>query len=81
MNGQSTSTSEPRTAVAARATASRRWAVFTIVESEERSTWRRVGVAFLNRDGSFNVYLDALPLSGKLHLREVEGMPLNSERP
>jgi hypothetical protein len=81
MNTTPAGTRELRQVSAEGAKSSRRWAVFTIVEAEERSTWRRVGVAFLNRDGSFNVYLDALPLNGKLHLREVDGMPLNSERP
>ena len=31
--------------------------------------WIRVGSAMGNRDGSFNVFLDALPLDGKLHAR------------
>lgn len=34
--------------------------------------WLRVGVAFVNRDGSENVYLDAVPLSGKLQIREED---------
>jgi hypothetical protein len=32
----------------------------------------RVGVAFPNRDGSLNVLLDALPLSGRLQIRDRE---------
>jgi hypothetical protein len=46
---------------------------FTIVERESqgetKSFWVRVGVAFTNRDGSINVFLDALPVNGKLQLR------------
>ena len=42
--------------------------VYAIYESKteglERSRWVRVGVAFDNEDGSVNVLLDALPLSG-----------------
>jgi hypothetical protein len=38
-------------------------------EGRERSRWVRVGVAFDNRDGSVNVLLDALPLSGRLQIR------------
>ena len=50
------------------------WAVFTIVETDkEKALWRRVGSGFINRDGSYNLYLDALPLNGKLHMREWEG--------
>ena len=47
--------------------------VYAIYESRsdgrERSRWVRVGVAFDNRDGSVNVLLDALPLSGRLQIR------------
>jgi hypothetical protein len=30
-----------------------------------------VGTAFPNSDGSFNLFLDALPVNGRLHIREV----------
>src|SRR4026208_1476334 len=47
--------------------------VYAIYESRsdgrDRSRWVRVGVAFDNRDGSVNVLLDALPLSGRLQIR------------
>lgn len=36
------------------------------------SHWVRIGVAFDNKDGSINVILDALPLSGRLHIRNRE---------
>jgi len=42
--------------------------------------WLRVGVAFVNRDGSVNVYLDAVPLSGKLQIREESTKP-EGEKP
>jgi hypothetical protein len=38
-------------------------------EGRDRSRWVRVGVAFDNKDGSLNVLLDALPLSGRLQIR------------
>ena len=45
--------------------------VFTVAEEKEgRSRWVRIGAAFVNRDGSLNAYLDALPLDGKLHIRD-----------
>lgn len=46
--------------------------VFTIVEKEgwDKSLWYRVGTAFENRDGSLTLFLDALPVNGKLHVRE-----------
>jgi hypothetical protein len=60
--------------------ARRQFAVFTIVEQDDKALWRRVGSGFVNRDGSFNLYLDALPVNGRLHMREVDNAPLNPER-
>lgn len=53
-----------------------RFTVFSIREGKTRegkasSFWVRAGSAFVNRDGSMNVYLDVLPLDGKLHIREA----------
>ena len=46
--------------------------VFTIIEKEgwDKSVWRKVGAAFENKDGSLTLFLDALPLNGKLHVRD-----------
>lgn len=45
---------------------------YCIVERPDCApTWTRCGQARVNRDGSVNVQLDALPLSGELHLRPV----------
>jgi hypothetical protein len=48
--------------------------VFAIYETKgdgpARSRWIRVGVAFSNRDGSLNLVLDAIPLSGRLQIRD-----------
>jgi hypothetical protein len=47
-------------------------AVYTIVErAKGRRIWLRIGTAFVNRDQSLNVRLDALPISGQLHIRET----------
>lgn len=47
--------------------------VYTIVDREggERSSWIRIGSAFLNKDQSLSVYLDALPANNKLHIRDL----------
>jgi hypothetical protein len=45
-------------------------AVYTIVERAGKRHWLRVGVAFVNRDGSLTVRLDAVPITGQLHIRE-----------
>jgi hypothetical protein len=53
--------------------------VYTIVNRKAgKQAWVRVGVAFVNRDGSLNVRLDALPTNGQLHIRDA---PAPSEDP
>jgi len=44
--------------------------VYTITERGDKSFWTRIGVAYVNRDGSLNVKLDAMPVSGSLHVRD-----------
>lgn len=44
--------------------------VITPREGEDKAVWTRIGVAFINRDKSLNVILDAVPLSGRLQIRE-----------
>ncbi|MBK8693910.1 MAG: hypothetical protein IPN17_16885 [Deltaproteobacteria bacterium] len=52
-------------------------AVYMITEREgARSIWTRVGSAWVNRDGSTTLRLDALPLSGTLQVRDPEPRPL-----
>lgn len=53
-----------------------RFTVFSIREGKTgegklSTVWVRAGSAWLNRDGSMNVFLDVLPLDGKLHIREA----------
>jgi hypothetical protein len=40
-----------------------------------KTLWRTLGNAFPNRDGSMNVYLDSLPVNGKLQLRPWDEQP------
>jgi hypothetical protein len=48
-------------------------AVFTVVErSPGKSYWTRVGIGFVNQDGSMNLRLDAIPVNGTLQVREWE---------
>lgn len=48
-------------------------AVYTIIkrDGQERGFWLRIGAAFVNRDQSLNVYLDALPTNRQLHIRDL----------
>jgi len=52
--------------------------VYAITERGEKSYWTKVGVAFENRDHSITVQLDALPVSGRLQVRDDE--PRNGDR-
>ena len=45
--------------------------VFTVVErGQGRSFWTRVGVGFVNSDGSLTLRLDAIPTNGTLQVRD-----------
>ena len=41
-------------------------------DDSKKAVWRTLGIAFENKDGSINVYLDAYPANGKLQLREFD---------
>ena len=47
-------------------------AAWNIIERKagEKPIWHRVGIGFVNRDGSINVLLDSIPLQGKIQLRD-----------
>lgn len=48
-------------------------AVYTVVPKPEgRDLWLRVGSAFPNRDGSLTVFLDAVPVNGRLQIRDYQ---------
>jgi len=51
--------------------------VYAIIEKPgfKKAIWMKLGVAFVNHDQSINVYLDALPMGGKLQIREEEVKP------
>jgi hypothetical protein len=53
-------------------------AVYTVIERGDRSHWLRVGTAFVNRDGSLNVKLDALPVNGTLQVRDADPKEIDS---
>jgi hypothetical protein len=49
----------------------KRLVVFSIRTGKGGSIWTRAGTAHVNKDGSLNVWLDVLPMDGKLHVREA----------
>lgn len=44
--------------------------VYAVIERGPKKHWLRIGLAFVNRDGSLNVRLDAVPFTGQLHIRD-----------
>lgn len=39
-------------------------------EREAKSFWTKIGVAFENRDGSYSLNLAAIPVNGRLQMRD-----------
>jgi hypothetical protein len=50
--------------------ASRMKIVYVISDRNSRKYWNRIGVAFINGDGSINVKLEAIPVSGEMQIRD-----------
>lgn len=55
--------------------------VYVITGKGERKFWTKVGVAFVNRDGSLNCKLDSLPVDGELHIRDYSPRDERSPNP
>ena len=57
--------------------------VYVISSRGERRYWNRVGVAFVNSDGSINCKLVSLPVSGELQIRDYtpKDQPANDRFP
>jgi hypothetical protein len=46
-------------------------AVYTVIEKHDgKDIWLRVGSGFHNRDGSLSLLLDAVPINGRLQVRD-----------
>lgn len=41
-----------------------------VTRKEGEAFWKEVGAAFTNADDSINIYLDAMPVNGKLQIRD-----------
>ena len=57
------------------------WMVEDVAASgakEARSYWTKIGVAFENADGSWSLQLSAIPVTGKMQLRDP-APPRNSD--
>lgn len=45
---------------------------YVITQRKDKNFWNRVGVAFVNADGSINVKLEAVPVSGEIQIRDYQ---------
>jgi hypothetical protein len=43
---------------------------YVVTQRGTNKYWTRIGAAFVNRDGSINVKLDAVPVNGEIHVRD-----------
>lgn len=56
-------------------------AVYAVVPKQDgKDVWLRVGSAFENRDGSETVLLDAVPIGGKLQIRDYQPRDVTGQR-
>jgi hypothetical protein len=49
--------------------------IYTITrwgENDKQARWTRVGVGFVNKDGSITIKLDGLPVNGELMVRDFQ---------
>ena len=44
--------------------------VYMIQKGEKKNFWTKIGVAFVNKDGSLNVKLGAIPVEGQIQIRD-----------
>ena len=58
------------------------WIAYNIIDKPglRSRIWSRIGMAWLNRDGSINVVLDSFPLGGRIQLREDDRERRNEAR-
>ncbi len=56
--------------------------VWSIIDNNNRTKpiWIRMGTAYVNKDSSLNVYLEAAPKSFKLHIRDLDPEKLGSNK-
>jgi len=55
--------------------------VYVVNERDSVSRWTLIGIGYTNADGSITLKLDALPLSGTLHVHDYAENVQTSQRP
>ncbi len=46
-----------------------------------KTFWVKMGNAYVNKDNSINLYLDGLPINGRLQIREWDDQPWEKKGP
>ena len=46
--------------------------VYAVSERNDKSWWTKIGVAYVNKDGSLSVRLDAVPVNGTMQIRDED---------
>ena len=54
--------------------------VFTVVQREGKSHWVKMGIGFVNADGSINLKLDGYPTNSTLQIRDYESPEEREQR-
>ena len=79
-NGNGTSAAQPGADREPGAPLSARKDILGVVERNEQSYWTRIGVAFENRDGSWLLKFDYLPMGPEIKLQLREPLPPREPR-
>ncbi len=58
----------------------KRWDALTVREKDGKSYWTKIGAMFEGRDG-FVLHLDALPIDGKVVMREPKARDGGNDAP
>ena len=56
-------------------TSKRKRVVCPVSGKDGKTYWMRMGFAYVNKDNSINLYLDGLPVNGKLQVRDWDDPP------
>ena len=59
----------------------RKKVVSPVMGKDNKTYWMRMGIAFVNKDNSINVYLDGLPMNGKLQIRDWDEPSRERQQP
>ncbi|MBI4511792.1 MAG: hypothetical protein HY698_19315 [Deltaproteobacteria bacterium] len=57
------------------ATTRKKRVVCPVSAKDGKTYWLRMGNAYVNKDNSINVYLDCLPVNGRLQVRDWDDPP------